>query len=489
MAPVAVMFCGNLGSIELDSVAMANSVFSGLGTLVCHGMATACDTLFSQTFGSSKQYLLGLSLQKSLIIMTLASLLCISVHINTTPLLLQLGQNPEVAKLAGDYILIMVPGMFCFFINITLTKYIQCQNIVLPTMYISCAALVCCGVLHMFFVHYLDLGTQGSALAHSICHVIILVLTILYIFISGMYKKTWQPISSECLKDWGSFLKLASSGLLMLCTVGLTWEAGIILSGLLGTIEQGAQAVVFNVRLMTFMLPLGTGIAASIRVGQNLGAKNADAARKSAFTAFFTVLMISLCTGLLCYCLRFKISYLITSDPKIGDVVADTLPIVSCFFILDGIYAIYSTLFRSSGRQNEGAIVQFFGYAVGNTVAVYLLFKTSLGIKGYWLALSLALVIINTIYTVLFLRTDWHGQVDRAQKRIKPQNYQYSKLQPYDVLDHMDDVSIRKLFCKKVSVVLIVLSVLLSSVTTRVLLLEIDSSISRNNTMLVSKIQ
>ena len=419
IAPMAVFFCGHLGHIDLDGVALANSIFCGLGILVCAGMATACDTLFSQIYGSPQRHTLGMTLQRSLLIMFLAALLCISVHINTTPLLILMKQDPIVSKLAGDYMLFMIPATISYFLYSVLTKYIQCQSIVLPTMMISKSAMLLCAGLHVLLVRHLSMGLTGSALAQSLSHVFILISTIMYILMSKMYEGTWCALSMECLLDWGAFMKLAASGLVMLCSVGFTWEAGIILAGLLGTIQQGAQAVVFNVRMVTFMLSIGTGIAASVRMGQRLGAGDAAGAKQSAHVAFMTTTVISVVTGGLCYLLQYQIPTWISDDDDVMEAASDALPIVALFFMLDGIYAIYSTTFRSSGRQLKGAVIQCIGYAIGNAVAVYLMFYKDYGIKGFWIALSSTLLSVNLVYTILFVRTDWDDQVQKAKQRVQ----------------------------------------------------------------------
>ena len=328
-------------------------------------------------------------------------------------------QDPIVSKLAGDYMLFMIPATISYFLYSVLTKYIQCQSIVFPTMMISKSAMLLCAGLHVLLVRHLSMGLTGSALAQSLSHVFILISTIMNILMSKMYEGTWCALSMECLLDWGAFMKLAASGLVMLCSVGFTWEAGIMLAGLLGTIQQGAQAVVFNVRMVTFMLSIGTGIAASIRMRQRLGAGDAAGAKQSAHVAFMTTTVISVVTGGSCYLLRYQIPTWISDDDDVIEAASDALPIVALFFVLDGIYAIYSTTFRSSGRQLEGAVIQCIGYAIGNAVAVYLMFYKDYGIKGFWIALSSTLLSVNLVYTILFVRTDWDDQVQKAKQRVQ----------------------------------------------------------------------
>ena len=51
-------------------------------------------------------------------------------------------------------------------------------------------------------------------------------------------------------------------------------------------VESGAFIVSFNVTAIAFMIPLGVSVAASIRVGNLLGANKPWEAKRSAWTAF-----------------------------------------------------------------------------------------------------------------------------------------------------------------------------------------------------------
>ena len=54
----------------------------------------------------------------------------------------------------------------------------------------------------------------------------------------------------ECLEDWGPFTKLGLFGILMLCLEWWSFELCILLAGIIGTTELGAQAIVFNVVIL-----------------------------------------------------------------------------------------------------------------------------------------------------------------------------------------------------------------------------------------------
>ncbi|NXE43553.1 S47A2 protein, partial [Ptilorrhoa leucosticta] len=96
--------------------------------------------------------------------------------------------------------------------------------------------------------------------------------------------------SRECLVDWGSFIWLAVPGMVMMCIEWWAFEIGSFLAGLISVVQLGAQSVICELATVAYMVPLGISVAASVRVGNALGAGDAVQAKTSCITAL-------LCTG------------------------------------------------------------------------------------------------------------------------------------------------------------------------------------------------
>ncbi|XP_074496012.1 multidrug and toxin extrusion protein 1 [Sebastes fasciatus] len=415
---VSTIFCGHLGRTELAGVSLAIAVINVTGISIGAGLASACDTLISQTFGGRNLMRVGVILQRAILILLLACFPCWAILVNTELILLAVKQEPKVARLSQMYVNIFMPALPATFMYSLETRYLQNQGIIWPQVITGFAVNVLNALINYIFLFPLNLGVAGSAVANSISQFSMAAILYAYIIWKGLHKATWGGWSKECLQDWGSYINLAIPGMIMMCVEWWTYEIGSFLAGLISEVELGAQSVVYELANVAFMFPMGFGIAGNVRVGNALGAGDTEQAILSTKLTMFCGGSVSICLSILIGSLKDHISYVFTYDEQIRERVADVITLYAPFVLLDAISASVGGVIRGAGKQKIGAISNIVGYyGVGFPIGVSLMFAAKLGIKGLWIGLFTSVFLQCSFLIIYLVRMNWKKATVEAQIR------------------------------------------------------------------------
>ncbi|XP_070761645.1 multidrug and toxin extrusion protein 1 [Enoplosus armatus] len=415
---VSTVFCGHLGRTELAGVTLAISVINVTGISIGSGLAAACDTLISQTFGSCNLLRVGVILQRAILILMLACFPCWAILINTESILLAVRQDPEVARLSQLYVKIFMPALPAAFMYSLETRYLQNQGIIWPQVITGFVVNLLNALINYIFLYVLNLGVPGSAVANTISQFSMAGILYAYIIWRGLHKATWGGWSKECLQDWGSYIHLAIPSMVMMCVEWWTYEIGSFLAGLINEVELGAQSVVYELANVAYMFPLGFSMAGNVRVGNALGAGDTEQAKLSAKLAMVCAGSVSICLAVFIGGLKDHISYVFTYDEQIRERVADVIAFYAPFTLLDAISAASGGIIRGAGKQKIGAICNILGYyGVGFPIGVPLMFAAKLGIKGLWTGLFTCVSLQSSFLIFYLVRMNWKKAMIEAQIR------------------------------------------------------------------------
>lgn len=119
------------------------------------------------------------------------------------------------------------------------------------------------------------------------------------------------------------------------------------MAGQLNNNALDAHIVMLSVVQFTFLsFPYGVAIAASVRVGQALGAGRARQAKISARLALLLGVGFMALTGLAIGLGRNYVGRIFTSDEEVLDVVAEVAPVAGLFQVFDGIQGCSQGILR-----------------------------------------------------------------------------------------------------------------------------------------------
>nr|XP_011759212.1 multidrug and toxin extrusion protein 2 isoform X2 [Macaca nemestrina] len=422
---VSTVFCGHLGKVELASVTLAVAFVNVCGVSVGVGLSSACDTLMSQSFGSPNKKHVGVILQRGALVLLLCCLPCWALFLNTQHLLLLFRQDPDVSRLTEDYVMIFIPGLPVIFLYNLLAKYLQNQKITWPQVLSGVVGNCVNGVANYVLVSVLNLGIRGSAYANIISQFAQTVFLLLYIVLKKLHLETWAGWSSQCLQDWGPFFSLAVPSMLMICVEWWAYEIGSFLMGLLSVVDLSAQAVIYEVATVTYMIPLGLSIGVCVRVGMALGAADTVQAKRSAVSGVLCIVGISVLLGTVISILKNQLGRIFTSDEDVIALVSQVLPVYSVFHVFEAVCCVYGGVLRGTGKQAFGAAVNAITYyIIGLPLGILLTFLVRMRIMGLWLGMLACVFLATAAFVAYTARLDWKLAAEEAKKHSGQQQQQ-----------------------------------------------------------------
>lgn len=415
---VTTIFCGRIGNAELAGYGIASATINVTTTATGHGLAMACDTLISQTYGSKNLRRVGVILQRSSLIVLLFCLPCWALLLNAHNLLLLMQQEEEVARIAQLYAMAFLPAVPAMLLHQLQGAYLQNQGIILPQMYTAAVANVINLGVNYVLIYLLDWGVFGSAVANSFSQVTICLLLFLYIRWKKLHQETWGGWSTECLQDWGSYMKLAIPSTFMVCFEWWIWEIGGFLAGMLGEEDLAAQHILLEFGAITFMFPLGVHAAACVRVGNALGAGKTDSAITTCKVALGIAGGMAVVQSIVILGSKSVVGYIFTSDVNIVDIVSLNLTVYGVLQFFDALLCVCSGILVGSGMQKIAALSNLLGYyCLGVPVGIGLMFKAKLRILGFWLGLLICIFCELCFFLGIIYKLNWKKLTQQAQLR------------------------------------------------------------------------
>ena len=407
---------GQLGAKELAAVSLGNSFFfiaMSLGV----GFATAITPLVAEADSSKNTKAVTSSLKHGLILCVCISLALLLGMLFSVPLMEKMNQPKDVVVLAMPYLkiiaisivpLVIFEGLKRFSDGLSKTKYPMYAAVFSNALNIILNYLLIFGMFG-----FPKLGIIGAGIGTLISR-ILMVLFIILIFFNKDKIKTYF-LNIDFLKtEKKVFKKIFNLGfpsaLQMLFEVGI-FTAAIWLSGTLGKIYQAANQIAFNLSAITFMVGVGLGVAAMIRVGNQKGLSDFISLRRIAISVFLLTILIEIIFAIIFLVFNewLPTLYLETNNPeKIMEnsevilIASQLLIIVALFQIFDGLQVAILGALRGMQDVKVPTLIAFISYwVIGFPICYYLGLHTPLKSIGIWIGLLIGL---GSASLLLFIR-------------------------------------------------------------------------------------
>lgn len=413
MMTTDLAFIGRLGEASVAAAALGHTVF-----FVCFtfglGLVAAVAPLAAQAFGARDPRQVRRAVRTGLWVALLVSIPIMILPLWGEQILLALGQAPEAAKLGQQYLFGLVWGIAPALWFIAIRGFMGAVNRPEPVLWITLAAIPANALLVYLLLYgnwgFPRLGLFGAGLATTIVNI--------GTFLAGLWVVMWRrPFKKYHILarlwriDWPLMRLLVAIGapisLSMLMEYGL-FSSAAILMGLISTTALAAHQVALQVTAILFMVPLGIGMAATVRVGHAVGRSDAVAVRRAGYVALWLGIALAVALTIAVILWRFDIASLFfgsaTSHGAI-ELTAALLLVGATYFITDAIQTIVAGALRGLNDTRVPLLFAVVSYwLIGFTLACVLGFKTSLGAIGVWVGLSCGTAVYAAALILRFRR-------------------------------------------------------------------------------------
>lgn len=228
-----LLFMGMMGKSALAGGSLAISIGNITGYSVLSGLATGMEGISSQAFGARQWSLIGLTLNRTVLILLLTCFPISLIWLNSHIFFLFWCQNPAVAAAAATYLTYSIPSLLFLSFTYPLKIYLRTQEITKPLTISAVVSLMAHTSINYYLICHRKLGVQAAALASAFADLNTLLALASYLGFSGVCKRSWPGWSLECFREWKPILCQAIPSCLSVCLEWWWYELMIILSGIL----------------------------------------------------------------------------------------------------------------------------------------------------------------------------------------------------------------------------------------------------------------
>jgi multidrug resistance protein, MATE family len=412
MNTMDTIMVGPLGAESLAAAGLASALHIAV-LLVCTGVLLGMGPLVSQAFGAGDRLESRRVLVGGLWLGLLLAVPVIWLNLEGERLALWFGQQAGVSALAGGYMWALawgVPPVVLFF---ACRQFIEGQGLTRAAMVMTFAGLAVNYLGNRALIYGIEgwvpaMGVVGSGWSTTIVRWAMLGLMVAYLVrhakLHPFRGVSWRPYP-------GILGRIVAIGWPAGTQLGLEvalFSFAAVMMGWFGPLEQGTHQVTINIAATTFMLALGLSIAGSIRVGQQLGARNPAGARRAAALTYGLSLAIMAVCALAFVLMPGVLIGLYSTDPEIVRLGTVLLFIAAAFQLFDGAQVAGFCVLRGAADTRVPMLLAALGYWVIGVPAAYLLgFHSALGPAGVWLGLCIALAVVALLLFVRARRVIW----------------------------------------------------------------------------------
>lgn len=311
---------------------------------------------------------------------------------------------PKLVPMIKEYMFITAFATFGAYLHSALKEFLQAFEIVVfPNLITAIAVFLnvaLCFAMVFGFGPIPSMGVVGLAVASFIIRYFMGFALLIYCFTLMNFKDH---------KDFEYYKSLIKIGIPISCAVMVEFIAFNSIAILMGRVDgvyAAAQNLVCTLTTISFMVPFAVSNAIAVKVGFANGAGNFKDLKRYSFVG------IVICTGFMMLSALVFSSFphflvgLFSQDANLIKISVPILYILAVFQVFDGLQISLAGIFKGMKKTGVVLLSNFIAYwLISIPVGYTLAFHYHLNLKGFWMGLASAAVILCAIMSAMLIKS------------------------------------------------------------------------------------
>ncbi|WP_018152931.1 MATE family efflux transporter [Leeia oryzae] len=416
MAVIDTIMAGQVSANDLA----AASLGSGVWVIVFFsllGIVSAVGPMVAHAFGAKDYKSISSLSQHGLLLSFSVGLLGALMLFNARPILVWTGADPTIIEPTMLFLKGIAIGTPFGLLFRSQGFYSSSVSHSRPIMVIGLIGLALNIPLNLVFIYghfgVPAMGGAGCGWASGIIMTITAIVMQVYTMKSARYQ-AFRPLMRHWHLDWHVIWQMCKLGFptggAYLVEVS-AFSGSTLMVASLGAASIGGHQIMLNMSALTFMFPMGIGMAMTVRIGQQLGANNPAGARYSSKIGLVMGLCCALCSCTIMLTLGKTIIGYYSPDHTVQAIAGGLLIFSASFQFFDATQVCAASALRGykiSALPMIAMIIAFWcialpiGYWIGLHPEWFSISKDweRMGVRGLWAALVLGLGIAAVLLLV-----------------------------------------------------------------------------------------
>ncbi len=414
MGLMDTIMVGRLGTSQLGAVGLGGTIIWTFFSFF-NGLISSANTFIAQDYGAKEYNKIGKILWHYIYI-SLISYIVLMVFAPFSRYLLKIiGSSTNVENYGTTYMRVMIYSGIGTFFNFSIAGFFRGIGNTKTPMFIGITSNIIniTGNYLLIFgkFGFPRLEVLGAALATMFS---IFVSTILYfiIFLSNKYNSIYNT---------RAFYKLDVVLMKRLLRVGLPMGVQFLLDNAsfslftafiarMGDTQLAASNAAISLMSTSFMPLIGISIATTTLVGQFIGAKEINHARKSGYTSIKVGIIYTMIIALNFFLIPDKLMAIISKDPEVIRLGSKILILAGIFQLSDGFGICANGALRGAGDTRFTMVIGLtYAWLIFVPLSYVLGHTLNFGVVGAWAGAAFYIILYGITIFIRFYKGKWES--------------------------------------------------------------------------------